>query len=80
MTEALAIFAGITLPVLGAAVVVGLVISVLQAATQIQDQTFPQTAKILTVLAVVGLAAGALTAPLVAYTEAIFSGFAFAVR
>ena len=39
-------------PVLVAAVVLGLIVGILQAATQVQDQTLPLTVKLFTILIV----------------------------
>jgi type III secretion protein S len=57
-----------TMPPLVGAVVVGLLIGVLQAATQIQDQSAPLTFKLMAVLAVVIFAGPSLTLPLLRET------------
>lgn len=75
VTTALVIFAQIVLPALVSAVVVGLLVAIMQAATQIQDQTLPQTMKILAVMGVFSIMAGALTAPLIAYAKNLFTLF-----
>lgn len=73
--EALLIFVAIVVPILLAASGVGFVVSLLQAATQIQEQTLPQTLKLLAVVGVIAIMAGSFTAPLVRYTEKVFVGF-----
>jgi len=71
------ILAGIPL---AAATVVGLVISIFQAVTQIQDQTLSQTAKIASIILVLMTFGAALTAPLMNSTNKIFSDFSTVVR
>jgi flagellar biosynthetic protein FliQ len=50
--EALLLVATVSLPVLGAAAVVGLVVAAFQAASQIQDPTIAHLPRMLTILAV----------------------------
>ena len=76
----LTVFLTMVLPPLGAAVVAGLSVAVLQAATQVQDQTLPQTVKLLVVVGTFGVLAGALFGPLVAYAESMYSDFWRIVR
>ena len=80
LTGALSIFLTMVLPPLGAALISGLFVAVLQAATQIQDQTLPQTVKLLVVVAVFAMLAGALFGPLMEYAETIYSDFFKMVR
>jgi type III secretion protein S len=61
-------------PVL-AAVIVGLVLAILQAATQIQDQSLPQLVKIVVILGVVVLMGVPLSTPLFEHTRALFASF-----
>jgi type III secretory pathway component EscS len=61
---------------LGAATALGLIISILQAVTQIQDQTLAQTAKISVIGAILILFGGTLVAPLVSNTTQLFDTFA----
>ncbi|MGQ4274906.1 EscS/YscS/HrcS family type III secretion system export apparatus protein [Terrihabitans sp. B22-R8] len=75
MSTALTIFMIWVLPPLGAALVAGLVIGIIQAATQIQDQTLPLTVKLLVVVAVLGFFAPVLSAPLLEHTKQIFTEF-----
>jgi flagellar biosynthetic protein FliQ len=53
--EALILIVTLSLPALMASLVVGLAVSLFQAATQIQEQTLTYVPKILTVLAVLGI-------------------------
>lgn len=80
MSGALVIFVTMSMPALLAAMVTGLIIAVLQAATQIQDQSLPQTLKLIVVVAVFGLMSSALISPLVSYTSTIFTDFPLIVR
>ncbi|MGL4635508.1 MAG: EscS/YscS/HrcS family type III secretion system export apparatus protein [Beijerinckiaceae bacterium] len=74
---AMLVFAG---PVLAVAAIVGLCMGVLQAVTQIQDQTFPQIAKAVAVTAVLLLMGFWLSEPLVAFTRDLFMNFHRIVR
>lgn len=67
-----AILAGVPLAV---ATAVGLVVSILQAVTQIQDQTLAQTVKIAAIAVALLSTGSALTGPLLEDTVAIFEGF-----
>ncbi|MEM8773857.1 MAG: flagellar biosynthetic protein FliQ [Pseudomonadota bacterium] len=66
------ILAGIPLAV---ATTFGLLVSFFQAITQIQDQTLSQTLKITAIAVVLLSFGGALVAPLITTTTAIFSDF-----
>jgi len=67
-------------PILGVAIVVGLIISVFQATTQIQEQTLTFVPKLLAV-AVVGLISGAwMLHMIVDFTNRIFTLIANIVR
>jgi type III secretory pathway component EscS len=61
---------------LGVATVVGLLISIIQAVTQIQDQTIAQTAKIAAISLTLILFGGALVAPLMTSSRQLFDTFA----
>jgi type III secretion protein S len=69
-----------TLPPLVGAVAVGLLIGILQATTQIQDQSLPQTFKLIVVLAIVTIAGPLLAAPLVRQTVYLLDNFALMAR
>ena len=63
------------LPPLGVAMVAGLIVSILQAATQIQDQTLPLTIKFVTVVVTLVMFGAALSAPLIQFADQILSDF-----
>lgn len=70
---ALLLFAHMAGPPLAVAVLVGLIVGILQAATQIQDQILPLTFKLITVFAVLAATAGSSFIPLVSHTERVFN-------
>jgi flagellar biosynthetic protein FliQ len=72
--EALWVAVKLSFPILISALVVGAVISVLQAATQLQDQTLNQVPKMFTVAAVIFLALPWILAVLVDYTRDLVGG------
>ena len=72
--EALLLAAKLSLPILLAGLVVGAVISVLQAATQVQEQTLNQVPKMFAIAAVLFLAMPWLLATLVEYTQGLVKG------
>lgn len=59
-------------PVLGAALITGLVVAIFQATTSIQEQTLTFLPKMLTILAVLALLGGWMFAMLRDYTIALF--------
>ncbi len=67
-------------PPLIAAAIIGLVIGILQAVTQIQDQALAQTVKILAVSFGLFLGGAFLATPLLAFALRLFSQFAVMVR
>ncbi len=77
MAEALVTMLILSGPPLAAAVVIGVVVGFLQAVTQIQDQTLPQAVKLVVVVVLVILLGPALSAVLLAQTNAILDEFAF---
>ncbi|MDR0409652.1 MAG: flagellar biosynthesis protein FliQ [Spirochaetaceae bacterium] len=60
-------------PLLISALVVGLVIAILQAATQIQEQTLTFVPKILVILLILALLGGWMFTMLANYTEELFN-------
>ncbi len=72
--EALLLAAKLSLPILLAGLVVGAVIAVLQAATQVQEQTLNQVPKMFAIAAVLFVAMPWLLSSLVEYTEALVRG------
>ena len=73
--QALVLVMELSLPVLGVAALVGLVVGLLQAVTQIQDQTLPLVVKLIAVLLVLSFAGPMLTAPLLQESEQLFTQF-----
>ena len=59
-------------PVMGA-LLIGLTISILQATTQIQEQTLTFVPKLFTVVAILAVAGPWMLAQLIAFTTAIYS-------
>ncbi len=80
LNAALLLFLLLVGPPLLAALVVGLVVGILQAATQIQDQSLPLIFKLMTVLAVLAGSASVLFPPLVAQTVHVLDSFASLTR
>ena len=62
------------------AATVGLLIAFVQAATQLQEQTFQYAAKFFAIVVVILITASLLGGTLVHYSDRIFSGFAGMVR
>ncbi len=67
-------------PILAVAAVAGLLMGLLQAITQIQDQTLPQIVKILVVSATVFFLGFRLSSPLMEFSRDIFNNFHTIVR
>lgn len=72
--EALWIAVKLSFPILLAAIVVSAVISVLQATTQLQDQTLNQVPKMFAVAAVIFIVLPWILAVLVEYTQDLVGG------
>ncbi|GLR91101.1 EscS/YscS/HrcS family type III secretion system export apparatus protein [Bradyrhizobium sp. DASA03076] len=75
MSRSLVLFMIWVLPPLIAAAVAETIIGILQAATQLQDQTLPLTVKLLVVVAVIALFSPVLSAPLIEQAKQIFTEF-----
>ena len=60
-------------PVLGLALIVGLIVAILQAVTSIQEQTLTFLPKLIVILVVIALLGGSMFASLSEYTIALFS-------
>jgi type III secretion protein S len=58
-----------------AASVVGLITAIVQAATQLQEQTLQYTLKFFAIVVALFLTAGLVAGSLIAYTDTIFTGF-----
>ncbi len=65
----------LSLPPLLGALAVGLVIGILQAVTQIQDQSLPVAFKLLVVIVIMVLFGPLLVAPLVSRSSQLFDSF-----
>lgn len=75
LQEALTLTLLLSLPALGIAATVGLLVGLFQAVTQIQDQTLPMAIKIIAVVLSLVLIGPLLASPLVRYTDRIFNEF-----
>ncbi len=62
-----------TAPVLGAALIVGLIVAIFQATTSIQEQTLTFLPKLVVILLMLALLGGWMFANLRGYTENLFS-------
>lgn len=71
--QALIITLKVTAPILAAGVVIGLIVSVLQAVTSIQDQTIATVPKIIIMLIVAILLTGWIVQRLVDYSGMLFT-------
>ena len=60
-------------PVLGLALIVGLIVAILQAVTSIQEQTLTFLPKLLVILLVIALLGGFMFSSLSEYTVALFN-------
>ncbi len=69
--EALKVILYVSAPILVISMVVGLVISIFQATTQIQEQTLPFVPKILSVVAAIALFGSWMLRVLIEYTQNI---------
>ena len=72
--EAVSIALKIGLPVLGVGLIVGLVVSVFQAVTQIQEMTLAFIPKILATVAVIVVAGPWMLSQLLTYTQQLYAG------
>jgi type III secretion protein S len=77
---AMSMVAIVALPPLIVAMTVGLVTALLQAATQIQDQTLPLTVKLISVGFVLAVFGAVLTRPLFDYAIRVFDEFPYVAR
>ncbi|NJO38868.1 MAG: type III secretion system export apparatus subunit SctS [Rhizobiales bacterium] len=75
MNIALSLILLLSMPPLLIASVVGLVVGLLQAVTQIQDQTLPLAVKLIAVILSIVLMGPLLVGPLLEHTEQIFREF-----
>jgi flagellar biosynthetic protein FliQ len=73
-TTAMALAFKVALPLLGVGLVVGLVVSIFQAVTQIQEQTLAFIPKIVAIAAVLMILGPWMLNQLLAYTADLWSG------
>lgn len=79
-TQALWLVLLLSAPPIVAASAVGLLVAIVQAATQLQEQTVQYTLKFFAVVATLFVTAGLLAGSLFTFSDQIFSGFAGMVR
>lgn len=72
--EALMIALIVSAPILGAGVIVGLVISIFQAVTQIQEQTLAFVPKIVAMIVVTVVLLGWISMQVMEFAAAMFTG------
>ena len=72
--QALLLSVAVALPVVGAAALIGLVVSVLQAATQIQDHTIGHLPRLLVVVMVLAIAGPWIGAQIAEFAVRAFGG------
>ena len=72
--EALLLSLALSLPVVGAAALAGLLVAIFQAATQVQDFTLAHLPRLLVVALALSLAAPWMGGELVQFTERVLSG------
>lgn len=75
LSQTLLLVLYLSLPALGVAAVVGLLVGLLQAVTQIQDQSLPQVVKLLAVLLTVALVGPVLAGPMLRQAERVLTDF-----
>jgi type III secretion protein S len=79
-TQALWLILLLSAPPIIAASVVGLIVAVVQAATQLQEQTLQYTLKFFAIVASILVTASLMAGSLYSYADTIFSGFAGMAR
>ncbi len=75
LNEVLLLVLYLSAPVLVIAAAIGLAVGLLQAVTQIQDQSLPQTLKLVGILITIGVIGPLLAGSLVRETQSIFDQF-----
>jgi type III secretion protein S len=79
-TEALWLVLLLSAPPIVAASAVGLLVAIVQAATQLQEQTLQYTLKFFAVVATLFITAGLLAGSLYTFSDQIFSNFPGMIR
>jgi len=72
--EALILAMAVSLPVLAAAALTGLVVSMLQAATQVSDPTLSHLPRLLAVVAALAVSGSWMGSQIAAFAARVFSG------
>jgi type III secretion HrpO family protein len=72
--EALLLAVAVSLPVVGAAALIGLLVAVFQAATQVQDQTIAHLPRFVVVAVVLALTGPWMGAQIATFAARVFSG------
>lgn len=80
ITESMTLVLLLSMPPIIVAAVVGIVVSLLQALTQIQEQTLPFAIKLIAVAITIAAMAGLLGGEMLNYTTKIFTEFPRLVR
>jgi flagellar biosynthetic protein FliQ len=80
MREAIIVTIQSSLPLLIVSLVVGLIISVIQTVTSIQEQTLTFVPKLLAIFAVLALFGSFIFGTVVKFTEELFSNFSMYVK
>ena len=80
VTESMTLVMLLSMPPIIVASVVGIVVSLLQALTQIQEQTLPFAIKLIAVAITIAAMAGILGSEMLDYTRGIFDNFPKIVR
>jgi type III secretion protein S len=75
LTEAMVLVMVVSLPPIAVASLVGIVVSLLQALTQVQEQTISFAVKLIAVAAVMAVMAGFLGREMMAFTLKLFTNF-----
>lgn len=76
ITESMVLVMLLSMPPIIVASLVGIVVSLLQALTQIQEQTLPFAIKLIAVAATIAATAGWLGSEMLNYTLKLFNNFA----
>jgi type III secretion HrpO family protein len=72
--EALLLAVAVSLPVVGAAAIIGLFVAVMQAATQVQDITIAHLPRMVVVAVVLAIAGPWMGAQIAAFAARVFGG------
>lgn len=78
--SALIVILQASLPMLGVSLVVGLIISVIQTVTSIQEQTLTFVPKLVAIFAVLGLCGSFIFGLIVEYTKNLFNNFSLYIK